>query len=146
MTQVTIVCGAPGSGKTSWAARQMCWGDLILDIDTLYQALTGLPMYDKPQTLLPVVLAIRDAVVAQLNKPNQVQKAFIITTTTKHAEIIAMAQKLKGRVVVLGTASVTCLQRISADPRRKDKLEQWQQLVKRWFRDWRELPGAKVVQ
>lgn len=145
MTQVIIVCGAPGSGKTSWATRQMRWGDLILDIDTLYQALTGLPMYEKPQTLLPVVLAIRDAVVAQLNKPNQVQKAFIITTTTKHAEIIAIAQKLKARVVVMGTAQVLCLQRISIDPRRKDKLEQWQKLVEKWFRDWRELPGAEVV-
>ena len=145
MTQVTIVCGAPGSGKTYWATRQMKWGDLMLDIDLMFEAITGLPMYDKPLPLLPVVLAMRDAVLAQLARPNQVQRAFIITATTKHSEIAAMVRKTGARVVVMETSSLMCLKRISTDERRCNKLEQWQALVQRWFRDWRDYPGAEVV-
>ena len=123
----------------------MKWGDLMLDIDLMFEAITGLPMYDKPLSLLPVVLAMRDAVLAQLARPNQVQRAFIITATTKHSEIAAMVRKTGARVVVMETSSLMCLKRISTDERRCNKLEQWQALVQRWFRDWRDYPGAEVV-
>lgn len=145
MTQVTIVCGPPGSGKTTWVAKQMHWGDLVLDIDRMYEAICMQPMYEKPINLLPVILAMRDAVVAQLQRPNRVPQAFVITTTTRHDEIAAMANKLNARVVVMNTPSVTCMQRVAEDKRRGAKLSQWQSLIEKWFRDWRDYPGAEVV-
>ena len=145
MTQVTIVCGPPGAGKTHYVMQRLKWGDVLLDIDLLFAALSGQAMYDKPATLLKMVLRVRDTVVAELQGPNTIARAWLITSTTKHAEIAGMANKLKAKVVVIETPANICMQRIQADPRRKDLLAEWQPLVEKWWANWRTLPGAERV-
>jgi hypothetical protein len=63
MTQVTIVCGPPGAGKSRYVLEHLHWGDLVLDIDTLFMALSGQVTYGKPVSLLKVVLRVRDTVI-----------------------------------------------------------------------------------
>ncbi len=145
MTLVTIVCGAPGSGKSTWVARQVHWGDLVLDIDRLYEAVSMQPTYHKPANLLQIILAMRDAALTQIARPNQIGKAYIITTTTRHSEIDAIVRRFKARVVVLETPSIICMRRIAEDQRRCEMLNHWQELVERWFTNWRDYPGAEVI-
>jgi hypothetical protein len=164
MTQVTIVCGPPGAGKSHYVQEHLHWGDLVLDIDTLFMALSGQVSYDKPATLLKMVLRVRDTVVAELMGPNNIARAWLITSTTKHDEILGMAGKLAGRwipafagmtegghagppvhIVVLEVPANICMQRVQADPRRADKLAEWQPLIEKWWANWRTLPGAERV-
>jgi len=55
---VYIVYGMPCSGKSSFVAQMARRGDLIVDMDRLYEAVTGLPAYDKPDALLPNIRAL----------------------------------------------------------------------------------------
>ena len=43
-TPVTVVCGPPGSGKSTHVDGHKQPGDLVVDIDALYVALTGLEL------------------------------------------------------------------------------------------------------
>ena len=115
-------------------------GDLILDVDTLYQALSGLPMYDKPVGLLPLVLEARDAVINRLCRTASVRHAWLITGGAKHDERQRYTNA-GAEVIVLDTSPTECLRRISIDPRRAANWEQWQTLIDQWwdaYDHWRD--------
>lgn len=67
-TQVHIICGPPGAGKTTHVNRHASPGALIVDYDTLYAALTGLPVHVRAPTLGPHwhTLHVRDALLSKL--------------------------------------------------------------------------------
>ena len=137
-TQVTIVCGPPGSGKTRYVREHAVRGDLILDVDALYMALSGLDWYDKPDELLPFVAEARDAVIRRLERPSEVKRAWVITTGAKKHERDALARRLRAKVVVLDVPAEECLRRIANDERRAHQLEKWHRLVDEWWREYEE--------
>ena len=59
---VYIVYGPPMSGKTSYVIEHMEKGDIVVDMDSLYKAVTLLPKYDKPDNLKYNVFAIRNSI------------------------------------------------------------------------------------
>lgn len=84
---VIVVSGLPGSGKSFHVEQQMVEGDLVVDMDAIFAALSGLPFRQKPDHLLPYVAAARDAIYERLKKPiNAVLTAWIITCDRAEAE------------------------------------------------------------
>jgi hypothetical protein len=130
---VTLVCGPPGSGKTTFVLERKQWGDLIVDLDALYQALSGLPAYEKPDVLLPFVFAARDAVVARLGSAHGVRHAWVITSGADGADRRDLAASLNADVVLLEVAPSECLRRIAQDDRRATKWELWEPIVMHWW-------------
>jgi hypothetical protein len=137
---VTIVSGSPGSGKTTWVMAHKRDGDLIVDFDALYMALSGLPWYDRPSVLMPFVAEARDAVIGRLSRHSQVRHAWIITSESSKAKLKQMAQQLRpndptdATVVVMDVGMNECLKRIANDERRKDKYSEWEPVVRDWYR------------
>ena len=58
--EVFIVYGSPLSGKSTYVNDVMSAGDLIVDIDSIWQAVSGQPRYLKPNRLKSVVFSVRD--------------------------------------------------------------------------------------
>ncbi|HEY8450600.1 MAG TPA: HNH endonuclease, partial [Bacillota bacterium] len=132
---VTIVCGPPGAGKTEYVRQRAAWGDLIVDLDALYMALSGLPMYEKPEALLPFVAEARDAILKRLQRPSEVRRAWVIGSYPKRRERQELARRLQADVVVLAAPPLECYRRIQSDPRRSSKAELWYELVQKWWRE-----------
>lgn len=130
---VTIITGPPGSGKTTYVNEQRQWGDLIVDVDTLYSALSGLEWYEKPDALLPFVLEARDAVLDRLHSQSELRHAWIITSEANKDELERMKARYSATVLVLEVSAAECLKRIASDPRRSNKVEQWRPIVERWW-------------
>lgn len=130
-TQVTIVYGPPGAGKTSYVKEHARRGDLIIDFDALYAALSGLDWYDKPTALMPFVCEARDAVINRLHRNSEVQHAWLITSEPKANKRAALQVQLKAKLVFIETDPQECLRRITADPRRD--AEHWQKIINDWY-------------
>jgi 5-methylcytosine-specific restriction protein A len=143
-----IVCGAPGSGKTTYVNQRKRWGDLVVDVDGLFVALSGgLDWYEKPAGLLPYVLDARDSVIAHLARgDDDLGRAWIITSEADAVKRQALAQRLGASVVVLEVSASECLRRIATDARRADKVEQWRSIVERWWSEYKPADGETVVQ
>jgi 5-methylcytosine-specific restriction protein A len=141
---VTIVAGPPGSGKTSYVTARKAWGDLVVDMDLLYVALTGGgPMYDKPDVLLPFVATARDAVMSRLARGSDVRRAWLITGKGNAAELLTLkAQLAAERIVVLEVAPAECLRRIREDPRRAERWQLWEPLIRKW---WTTYQSSKAL-
>jgi 5-methylcytosine-specific restriction protein A len=84
---ITLVCGPPGAGKSTYVRQHMQPGDLVLDLDALLSALSGLPLHEDAPSVLPFAWEARDAVLAQLKR----------ASTCRHAWIIDMAASLEDR-------------------------------------------------
>lgn len=137
-TRVVLVCGPPGSGKTTYVRERAQRGDLILDLDALMSALSGQPWYEAPREILPFALAARDAVLERLNHPHGVRKVWVISSLANKADRERLRQRLNAESVMLDVPPEECLRRIAQDERRAHQLSQWEPIVYRWWREYSE--------
>ena len=143
MATVTVVCGPPGAGKTTYVRERAVAGDLIVDVDTLFAALSGQPLYQKPPLLLPYVLAARDGALGRLERGPA--PAWVITQGVTAAERETLRARFAAEVVVLETPAITCLERIALDERRAGQLDEWLPRVLRWWREYEPSEADTVV-
>ena len=61
--QVYLVYGSPLAGKTTWVNEVKTEGDLIIDMDSIWQALSGCERYTKPAVLNSCVFGVRDYLI-----------------------------------------------------------------------------------
>jgi len=66
--KVYIVWGPPCSGKTSMVLQSMERGDLIIDIDRIWWALSALSMYDKPNRIKQNVFGVHRELINQVKQ------------------------------------------------------------------------------
>ena len=130
---ITIVSGSPGSGKKTYVGERSAWGDLIIDLDLITVALSGLPLYDKPDVLQPIVLHVRDALLRRLSRPSSIRKCWLITSDARADAVDELAHELGAQLVNIEATQSECILRISHDVQRKDRWQQWQPIVARWF-------------
>lgn len=129
-----VIAGPPGSGKTTYALQNMKRGDAIIDVDYLFMALSGLSIYDKPRSLLSLVLDTRDAVL-DIIQAGIANDSYIITSTGKRTEIDAMCVRFAADPVVMAVPADECKERIANDKRR-DANTDWPALVDKWWADY----------
>lgn len=138
-----LICGPPASGKTSYIKARAKSGDLIVDIDLIYQAITGLPMYEKPVSLLDLVFDIRNFLIGKIRQSTRSDEdarwynAWVIAGAPKRQQRYRLASQMDPcRVVVLEVDAIECIRRIANDPRRAASWEHWQEIIYRWWRDY----------
>ncbi|MEB4860612.1 HNH endonuclease [Priestia megaterium] len=130
-SKVTIVNGASGSGKTTYVQDHIEHGDLVIDIDYLWMAVTMLDMYDKPQHLTDIVLAMRNEACRVLqSKMDKGIRAWIITTAKDVDELKRM---FNAEVITLDTGRDKCIERILSDTRRVGSTDKHIGLVNQWY-------------
>lgn len=131
--EVFIVYGAPLSGKTTYVNSVKSAGDLIIDIDNIWQCLTGADRYVKPDELKPVVFDIRnrlfDAIRYRLGKW---RAAYIIGGYPLSSERERLAQTLGAREIFIEATQAECLDRLAIDDSGRDKAE-WKKYIDDWF-------------
>ncbi len=120
-------------------------GDLIVDVDRLFEALSGLEIYDTPDELLPFVLEARNAAIRRLTRRHKVKRAWIVTCGAKSSERQTLRRNLRAEVVILAVSEAECVRRIKADVRRKGNHAMWEKLVREWWAEYRAMPGEIML-
>ena len=130
--QVFIVYGSPLSGKSSWVAEAMNEGDLIIDIDSIWQCVSGCDRYVKPNRLKSVVFAVRDNLLESVKyRRGKWLNCYVIGGYPYQAERDRLADMLGARLVHIDTPYEECVKRLESCEDRDKKL--WEQYISDWW-------------
>ena len=131
--KVYIVHGAPCSGKTSFVDSIKGNSDLIVDIDNLWEAVTG-KRYYKPAALKPAVFAMRDALLETVKtRAGKWERCFIIEGLPYKAERERRRDVYGAELIHIDTDKETGLQRLQADENRREYASEWQNYIADYF-------------
>ena len=141
--KVTIVCGAPASGKTSYVKKNMQIGDFVVDLDAIRSAVGFVEKAQRVDNLLPSILQIRDYIYSMIEHESvETTHCWIIAGLPKEQDRKALAERFCANVVFLNVSEEECIHRAMLDPERTDKEHQIE-IISKYFADMRgkRVPG-----
>lgn len=108
--RVTIIYGAPCSGKEAYVRARIKRGDIVLEFDHLYQALTWRELHDKPSNVKDVVFRARDNIIESIKmRAGGWHHAYIIGTYPFRAQRESLAKHLNAELVFVRRGEDECL-------------------------------------
>lgn len=130
--QIYLVYGSPMAGKSSFVKEVANVGDLIIDMDNLWQAVSGCDRYIKPNRLKAVVFKLRDTLLDAVRyRLGRWNNAYIIGGYPLLSERERLIKELGAREIFIDTSKEECLRRLEVDSS-KDK-EAWTQYINEWW-------------
>lgn len=137
---IYLVYGAPLSGKTTFVKAHKGRNDIVVDMDRLFEAMTLLDTYDKPNTLSMNVIAVRNAIIDNIKtRYGGFYNAWIIGGYPLAHQRDHLIRTLGAKAIHIESTKEECLQRlVEANDYRKYKFNDWEQYIEKWFKDFTE--------
>lgn len=138
--KVYIVWGSPMSGKSTLVRQMMRHGDIVIDMDRLWSAVTMQPLYVKPDNVRFNIFALRDSLVDQIRtRYGQWYDAYVIGGYPDPYERERLAQYIGAQCIYCECIKEDCYKRLEAG----GKPKAWKKYIDEWWRRFeRRPPGA----
>ena len=134
---VYLVYGPPLSGKTSFVREHMKRGDIVVDMDRLYAAVSMLPEYDKPDSLLSNVMAMQRALIDNIKtRYGKWHSAWIVGGYADRYRREQLADSLGAELVFCDVSQEECLSRLAIDADRQHRQDEWRKYIEKWFMEY----------
>ena len=134
--KVYYVYGSPCSGKTSFVRSVKGNSDIVLDMDDIWQCLTGGERYVKPNALKTNVFIVRDCIFDMIKtRAGKWQRAYVITGGARKSDRERDIALLGAEPIFINTDKKTCIVRLANDTTRTDK-ETWMKYIDDWFTNY----------
>jgi len=142
---LTIVCGPPAGGKTTWVAQHKADGDVVIDLDEIGARLSGEPPEAWSREWLAKAIAERNQLLGSLAGRSEGRAWFIV------CEPLAEDRQWWGdtlraeRVVVIEAKPKECVRRCRAHPVRAAQLERYKAIIDAWWDRYTTRDGDEVI-
>lgn len=131
--KVYIVWGAPMSGKSTYVQSVAKYGDLIVDIDNLWQAVSGRPRYEKPNRIKTNVFELHNQLLTMIaQRAGYWNVAYVIGGYELPIKREQLAKRLGAECVFIDTTREECEARLAACPDGRNKSE-WSRYISDWW-------------
>lgn len=132
---VYIVYGSPMAGKKTYVKENMERGDIVVDMDRLFAAISFFDVYDKPEVLKYNVFAIRKTLIDNIKtRYGKWNNAWIIGGYADTHDRTMLANELGAELVLIDTPKDICIKRLDTclDLRHYQKSE-YKIFIDEWF-------------
>ena len=120
--------GAPLSGKTSWVNDNKTEGDLIIDMDSIWECISGCDRYIKPKRLNAVAFKVRDTLLDCVKyRLGKWDVCYLIGGFPLQAERERLIKELGARDIFIEATKEECLSRLD------ERSEEWSEYIEQWF-------------
>lgn len=132
---VYLVYGAPLSGKSSFVRQNMAYGDIVVDVDKLFNAVSFRQLYDKPDRLLNNVLSVRDKIIEDIKyRHGGWLAAWIIGGYPQKQPREKLAADVGAELVYIEATREDCLERLKqCRDYRAEHYEDYSKYIDNWF-------------
>lgn len=131
---VYLVYGPPLAGKTTFVKGVAERGDLTIDMDSIWECISGFPRYDKPSRLTGIAFAVRDCLIEQVKYRNgNWCNAYVIGGYPLQGERERLCRSLDAKEIFIGCTQEECLLRLEKSGNGRDRTE-WKEYISDWFR------------
>ena len=132
--QVYIIYGSPLSGKTTYVKEHAQKGDLIIDIDNIWECLSGCKRYEKPRELDGVVIHTYNELIKNVKERKGAWKnAYVIFSEPFKRYIEKKAKELDATIIHIDTDKETCMERLRKKSDGRD-ISTWERYINDYFR------------
>lgn len=138
--KVYYVWGAPMSGKSTYVKENQLDGDLVVDIDRIWTALTGsTTKFDKPNELKSIVFVLYNELINQvIMRSGTWQNAWVIEGGSNSIKRMRLIETLGAESIYIDTSKEKCLERMRELSKVEPKAKGWEQFILKWFEDYKE--------
>lgn len=131
--KIYLVYGSPLSGKNTFVKENMDIGDLVVDVDNLWQCISNCERYIKPNRLRGNVFQLRDFLIDMIRMRNgKWLNAWLIGGYPLISERERLCKSLKAREIFIDTPKDECLRRLYENPDGRDVTE-WEKYIEEWW-------------
>ena len=132
--EIYLVYGSPFAGKKTWVEENREFGDLVVDIDNIWQCVSGLDRYQKPGKLNSIVFGIRDYLMESVRiRRGKWDNAYIIGGFPLISERERLIRELGAREIYIESTKEQCLERLMKCSDDRDKIE-WTEYIDLWWK------------
>lgn len=142
---LTIVCGPPASGKSTYVARRAGRNDLVIDLDVIASRLSGGPLHawDRERWLHPAMFQ-RNNLLGSLARPTSYRKAWFIVAEPTAERRKWWADHLKpDAIVVIETPEAQCIANAAKDADRDQR--RTAQAIASWWASYTRRAGDIIA-
>lgn len=135
--QVYLVYGPPLSGKASYVRENISRGDIVVDMDRLYESITMLPGYDKPDQLFSVVIGIHNKLLDNIKtRYGKWNNAWIVGGYADKYKRDKLADDIGAEIIFCDISKEECMIRLDDDETRKYRKDEWRGYIEKWFESY----------
>lgn len=125
---VYLVYGSPCSGKSTFVKDNMDYGDIVIDMDNIWQCISYQDRYNKPNRLKQNVFAIRNSLIDMVRmRHGNWLNAWLIGGYPLISERERLCKSLGAREIFIDTPKDICILRAA------ERNEEWIKYVEDWF-------------
>lgn len=130
---IYLVYGSPLSGKSTWVNSVRVDGDLVVDMDSIWQCVSGCDKYVKPYQLNGVVFGVRDYLLECIKyQRGRWRNAYIIGGYPLISERERICKQLGAREVFIDTSREECIRRLNESTDGREVLT-WMKYIDDWW-------------
>lgn len=128
---VYLVYGSPCSGKTSWVKEVANDDDLIVDIDSIWEAICKSDRLHKPKRLKANAFGVRDCLIDQIRtRQGMWRNAYVIGTYPLRSDRDRLCNLLNAKPIYIEATAKECFDRAPN--------EDWKDYICEWFENFTE--------
>lgn len=134
-SNIFIVWGSPGAGKSTYVKEHYEYGDIVVDLDYIKRAISFLQKSESTNTISDVSIKIRNFLYDLISDESiECKNIWVVSALPVKADRIALSNRLGAKLIHIDTDKEECLKRAMADNERKNKNFQKIIIDKYWKR------------
>lgn len=137
--KVYLVYGSPCSGKTTFVDSIKGNSDIVVDMDLIWQCITGgREKYFKPNALKTNAFIVRDCLLDMVKtRAGKWENAYVLTGGALKGDRERLAASLGAEYIFIDTPREICLERLASDSQRTNEQKQeWIVYINKWWEEY----------